>query len=51
MVQQKHFHRGLCYFLFSTPGGPTLGLPGVPRLSPEGAAGPGRDVGEPRKGR
>lgn len=32
MVQQKHFHCGLCYFLFCTHRGPTLGLPGARRL-------------------
>lgn len=51
MVQQKHFHCGLCYFLFRTPRSPTLGLPPAPRLPPEGAAGPGRDVLEPGEGR
>lgn len=51
MVQQKHFHCGLCYFLFRTPGGPTLGLPGAPGLPPEGAAGHGRDVRKPGEGR
>lgn len=52
MVQQKHFHCGLCYFLFRTPHGSTLGLPGAPHRPSGGAAGHGRALGSrAREGR
>lgn len=52
VVQQKHFHCGLCYFLFRTPHGSTLGLPGAPHRPSGGAAGHGRALGSrAREGR